>query len=382
MTVLFVVASLTTKSGLWNVMLAQARYLSARGTSVHLVCSARFHENGDDLVPDHFVSASVIYETESEGYRHRRKRLDSEILSVISRVSPTVVVSHTPQADLACYKICSDYSLRWLPVVHNWPLPDKDTVSKLKYFLWRIQVANSYCRAHSLVSVSQGLANTLNSTFRINSIAVVQNGVQTRVERKQSATLDPVFGFVGRLSSEKDPVRFVRLISQLDAKGVIAGAGRLEEDASNEILKSNADIDILGWVERGAVFDKIDVVVMPSLREGLPLVLLEACARGIPVVASNVGGVGDVLGSSALSSRACLVEAGASDNEWLARLDGMRDADFRNRVGTELADFVKENFDEQRQLSKFAGAVEGAAKVRRMVSFTHIRSLFGGTHAK
>jgi glycosyltransferase involved in cell wall biosynthesis len=51
-----------------------------------------------------------------------------------------------------------------------------------------------------------------------------------------------------------------------------------------------------GFVDARAHLPLISVFVLPSLSEGLPLVLLEAIQEGVPVVASRTGGIPDVLG--------------------------------------------------------------------------------------
>jgi glycosyltransferase involved in cell wall biosynthesis len=43
------------------------------------------------------------------------------------------------------------------------------------------------------------------------------------------------------------------------------------------------------------IYDASDVFVLPSLSEGVPKVLLEAMSRGVPIIATEVGGVGDIL---------------------------------------------------------------------------------------
>ncbi|MDJ0002924.1 glycosyltransferase family 4 protein [Rhodococcus fascians] len=365
MIIVFAIASLTTKSGLWNVMLAQAKYLTSCGHEVHLVCSARFEEDATWLLPDYFSSVDMVYETSETAYRLRRRQFATHVKFTSARTNAHLLVSHTPQADLVCKEVCSNSSLRWLPVIHNWPIPEKRDTRILKYLVWKSSLACAYRRADSVVAVSEGLAQLLKRSFRFNSVIVVQNGVRTSEIRQQSKSTNAVFGMVGRLSEEKDPIRFVRILAQSGAKGVIVGSGPLRDATLQEIGTSKADVEMLGWVDRESVFDLIDVVVMPSRREGLPLVLLEACARGIPVIATAVGGVGDVLGRTELAAKNCLVPTHASDSDWIDRIVAMHDPNLRASVGTELAEVVASNFQEDRQLEKFGQAVGSSRRLRK-----------------
>jgi phosphatidyl-myo-inositol dimannoside synthase len=112
----------------------------------------------------------------------------------------------------------------------------------------------------------------------------------------------------------------------------IVGGGRLLSGLRQECeaLGLSADVEFLGQRDRADVRDALDssdLFVLPSLTEGLPRALLEAMARGLPAVASDVGGVPELL------PRPCLVPPGDAD-VLAARIElAMSDDRGRRRLG-------------------------------------------------
>lgn len=113
---------------------------------------------------------------------------------------------------------------------------------------------------------------------------------------------DVVVGFFGRFSREKGPVRFVEIAERLRTlEGVtwlMTGSGPEAGRVKARIAKYGLEEAVLA---PGIVADvkpylaAADVVVIPSLIEGIPIILMEAMSLGIPVVASKVGGIPDVI---------------------------------------------------------------------------------------
>ena len=124
----------------------------------------------------------------------------------------------------------------------------------------------------------------------------VEHVLETR--RKRAAL--PRLLFAGRLSEEKAPLTLLEALaaSTTPFELSIAGAGPLLERVTARVqeLGLASRVRMLGWSrDVGALMEQHDVLVLPSLREGLPLVVLEAAARGLPMVASDVGAVSDVI---------------------------------------------------------------------------------------
>ncbi len=112
-----------------------------------------------------------------------------------------------------------------------------------------------------------------------------------------------VIGIVGRLAPEKSHGDFVQAIEILsrdhkDIVGMIVGEGELEGELRACAVKAGIQDRIIFTGFRGDVaqlYPAMDVFVMTSLREGIPLTILEAMGAGTPVVATDVGGIKECI---------------------------------------------------------------------------------------
>ncbi|MEX1004533.1 MAG: glycosyltransferase [Acidimicrobiia bacterium] len=114
----------------------------------------------------------------------------------------------------------------------------------------------------------------------------------------ETTTDGVTFALVGRLEQAKRPFVFLELIEQLrrrgvDARGLVVGDGSLLEQMRS---KATTSVTVLG--ERDDIPDllrTIDVLVLASLQEGMPGVLIEAGMAGLPTVTTDVEGAREVV---------------------------------------------------------------------------------------
>jgi glycosyltransferase involved in cell wall biosynthesis len=125
-----------------------------------------------------------------------------------------------------------------------------------------------------------------------------------RASARHSLGLDPkapVVGIVGRLVPVKNHEMFLRVASVVakhigSAIFAVVGDGQLRDALQSHAKRISADVRFLGWVhDLGALYSAIDIVVSTSSNEGTPTALIEAAAARRPVVATDVGGVRDVV---------------------------------------------------------------------------------------
>ncbi|MGH7503796.1 MAG: glycosyltransferase family 4 protein [Longimicrobiales bacterium] len=130
-----------------------------------------------------------------------------------------------------------------------------------------------------------------------------RGGDADRVVNLCHALPRPRIAVIGRLSPEKGVDVFIDACVRLVQRGfefgaVIAGDGPDRRALEQWVTDNNLDdrVVLAGHVDDvAALYENIDLLVLPSRSEGLPNVLLEAIAWGIPVVATDVGAVADVL---------------------------------------------------------------------------------------
>lgn len=151
----------------------------------------------------------------------------------------------------------------------------------------------------------------LNNTFdeEVFYPAPNQERDRQRCELAKRLNLDESTRFVlfaGRLHPQKDPLLLIRSIKALDEPNIhllIAGDGELAAQVRNEIslLKIRERVTMLGIVRQEELSDlhrACNAVVLTSAFEGLPFVVLEALACGVPIVTTFSGDTPKLLSSS------------------------------------------------------------------------------------
>jgi glycosyltransferase involved in cell wall biosynthesis len=131
-------------------------------------------------------------------------------------------------------------------------------------------------------------------------IAVIPNGVdiEALTPLNLNPGLPPRIVFAGRFVPQKAPLQVVRTLAELRHLPwtcAMLGDGPLRPQVESEIAAQGLQdrISLPGWVtpeEVIEVFRQSDVLFMPSLSEGLPVVGVQALALGLAIVASRVGG--------------------------------------------------------------------------------------------
>jgi glycosyltransferase involved in cell wall biosynthesis len=218
------------------------------------------------------------------------------------------VIAHSFTGALFAYEACQRFGTPYFVTWHG---------SDVHTHPWRVDVIREDTKrvmeaARCNFFVSRAL---LDASAKITSNAckeVLYNGVSEEFMRlSDDARLKArerfgigadvkVVAFAGNLVSVKNvlvlPHIFKAVAEQYDAPVhfIIAGDGKLRKQ-----LESDKTVTLLGNVaaeDMPALMNCVDVLVLPSLNEGLPLVCAEALKCGANVVGSDVGGIAEVIG--------------------------------------------------------------------------------------
>jgi glycosyltransferase involved in cell wall biosynthesis len=100
-------------------------------------------------------------------------------------------------------------------------------------------------------------------------------------------------GWIARVTGVKNPLRALEIAKLFpDAQFLIAGGGDMLEQVKAEAPKN---VKVLGWTDAAKLFADSDIILSTSENEGMPIALIEAQLASKPVVATNVGGVSEVV---------------------------------------------------------------------------------------
>ncbi|QSO51175.1 glycosyltransferase family 4 protein [Alicyclobacillus curvatus] len=135
------------------------------------------------------------------------------------------------------------------------------------------------------------------------SVDVIHNGVADIPAPRNTEPKKWQVGFLGRISSEKDPFLFIDILTHLikirpTIRAVVAGDGPLLDDVREYAQTQGVyqNVDFLGWVTNPFnILSDIELLAVTSHREQLPISVLQSMAVGTPVMSVNVGALNEVI---------------------------------------------------------------------------------------
>lgn len=169
---------------------------------------------------------------------------------------------------------------------------------------WQPGVVSLLNRVDRLVVLSESWKQYLSKYVSPEKITVIYNPIR---ETRQAYVEPPSGGaakilFMGRLGQRKGTYDLLEAVRRLaDEEFVLDLYGDGENEKVKGLVKGyglEKHIKVHGWVphsEVTGIYDSSDVLVLPSYSEGLPMSVIEGMGRGLPIIASDVGGIPEAL---------------------------------------------------------------------------------------
>jgi glycosyltransferase involved in cell wall biosynthesis len=262
--------------------------------------------HGDGFLADAAIAAGARYVS----LRHVRRPLHPlrdvlgflELVRLCRRVRPAIVHANSSKAGILgrLAALATRVPTR-LFTVHGWAFK-AHTGWAARGYLWADRVMARITTTTICVAESERDAGLRAGTCRPDRTVVIHNGVAPAPPHCPPAPGLPVTVLsVGRLRAPKDFLTLVRAVSRLEPGAIrlrIAGDGPDRQALVEAVERPGLTrvVELLGTdPDVGALLGAADVFVLSSVSEGLPMSVLEAMAAGVPVVASAVGGVPELV---------------------------------------------------------------------------------------
>ncbi|MGA7964303.1 MAG: glycosyltransferase, partial [Gammaproteobacteria bacterium] len=248
-----------------------------------------------------------------------------KIFSLLRNESPRIVDTHTAKAGTTArlavilYNLFYGKNIRTVHTFHGHVFEGYFSKLKSSAFVW---VERLLARGTDvIVAISESQKRDLSEKFKITAARRIKtiplgfdlkpflSSSKFRGQLRQVLGIDKstvVIGIIGRLVPIKNHEMFFEAAKQLMEWNpertvifLVVGdgelRGKLEDYCRNAGIDSH--VRFLGWMRNlPMVYADVDILALTSLNEGTPFSIIEAMASSVPVIATEVGGVPDLLG--------------------------------------------------------------------------------------
>lgn len=218
------------------------------------------------------------------------------------------------------------------------------------------------------IALSGEIRNTICETYHIpqKNIPVIYNGVDlSRCIKKDSYLRKGVLRFIhiGRFTEQKNHEMMIDAFSKVhnqlpESELILIGDGELRSRIENKIQRMGlvGSIHLVGQTDNVySCLNNADAFLLPSLYEGMPMSIIEAMGTGLPIIASNVGGIPSMITNG---SEGLLVDVNVKSIA--DAMLQMNDDHLREQFGTAAAQKANEIFSAKNMAERYIKIYGGA----------------------
>lgn len=294
----------------------------------------------------------------------------SEIHKIIKQEKPDIAYLHSSKAGgLARIAMLLNRKIRIIYNAHGWYFNAKISKKKRILYAWIEKILAIKTDMIINISKSEYDSAIKNKIANPKKMCIVENGIDIKKfdnaeeNRKQTREFyqikedEIVIGVVGRIAEQKDPITFIKAAKIVydeipNTKFMYIGAGDLEEEVKKFAKENNLTENVImtGWVDDVEKYiSALDIAVLPSKWEGFGLVILEYMACKKPIIASNLGGIADIIKSE---KNGLLVDSGDTIQLSKYMIKYIKDKDLVKDTIEYNYEYVKENYNIDREVQK------------------------------
>ena len=292
--------------GAQEVMLNIAKGNKGEGFSFHLTTVSSEHDWRSAFEP--YFNNIIIVPKTNESFYHKYFEY------IIKRLKIDIVIITNSVVGYGCLpRLKSMFeNIKIIDLIHEFYEKYDSHVLKNTMFVDR------------RISISNKFRNRLAATYQkygypgicTERLMVIHNGIDAKIyntglyakgvfKNRYSIPQDSkIVSFIGRFSKEKNPLLFVEVAKKVVSrfptglKFVMTGYGPEFDRVKELIVKSGVENYFVLTGKTENVTDLLadtDILLVVSKLEGIPLVIMEAMAMGVPVISTDIGGIGELI---------------------------------------------------------------------------------------
>jgi glycosyltransferase involved in cell wall biosynthesis len=232
---------------------------------------------------------------------HRDLAAFVQLSSVLRRLKPDLVCAHTAKAGSLGRAVARLHNIPSVFTPHGWSMFDRTSLQWNPLFCWAECLAGRLgTRVINVCEFEREFAQQMR-VCPANALEVVHNGVaETPLTRVRPIdTQPPLIVMVARFASQKDHATLLQALSGLlcmEWSLMLVGTGELEARIVGQVnaLGLGNRVRILpSETNVGRLLMEAQIYVLSTHFEALPISILEAMRAGLPVVATDVGGISE-----------------------------------------------------------------------------------------
>lgn len=238
-----------------------------------------------------------------------------KVRKILKKEKPNIVYLHSSKAGaIGRISLLFNRKIKIIYNAHGWSFNANLGSNPKKYAIIERILA---IKTNKIINISKNEYQSAieNKISNNKKMLIIENGIDfkkfnnneqyrnhTRIKYKIKED-EILLGIVGRISEQKDPITAIRAFKKLtekynNIKIMYVGNGNLEEKIIKFSMENNVNdkVIITGWVNNVQEYiPAFDIAILPSKWEGFGLAIIEYIACNKPIIATNVGGIQDII---------------------------------------------------------------------------------------